>query len=333
MSLARPGRRCPRARPRSGRCRLLHHRLGDAELVDPLPEHGEREVDVAARVGRDPLALVELEGEVHAALEVEAALERHPGDSRVAHHAVVRPARGSSASAGRGRRPTAGPGPPMMKQSVSNRACSSVAGLQPWMQVATELPRLRCRAQRRARRASVSLQLGPQRVERVEAPDVPDPFHPLAPSPMRRTGRRRSRTGAPRWSAPGRRPSGAGPGSASRRSGRRAIRPRRRTRRRAGGAFRAGTGQVHRRHPDGPAPPGARHHRPRQREVGPAQQSAARAPGRRPRSRAGSGSSTRCPPTSTPAAPRPPRSRVAGPAPAASRRRRRGRGRSRGPRR
>ena len=32
---------------------LLDHRLGDAELVDALPEHGQREVDVALGVGRD----------------------------------------------------------------------------------------------------------------------------------------------------------------------------------------------------------------------------------------------------------------------------------------
>ena len=51
---------------------LLDHRLGDAELVDALPEHREGEVDVALGIGRDLLRLVELQREVHAALEVEA---------------------------------------------------------------------------------------------------------------------------------------------------------------------------------------------------------------------------------------------------------------------
>ena len=45
---------------------LLDERLGDAELVDPLPQHRERQVEIALRVGRDLLGLVELEGEVHA---------------------------------------------------------------------------------------------------------------------------------------------------------------------------------------------------------------------------------------------------------------------------
>ena len=52
---------------------LLDHRLGDAELVDALPEHGEGEIEVALGIGGDLLGLVELQGEVHPALEVEAA--------------------------------------------------------------------------------------------------------------------------------------------------------------------------------------------------------------------------------------------------------------------
>ena len=42
-------------------------------------------------IGRHPLALIELERQVHAALEVEAALERHPRDLHVAHDAVLPP--------------------------------------------------------------------------------------------------------------------------------------------------------------------------------------------------------------------------------------------------
>ena len=61
-----------------GVAHLLDQRLGDAELVDALPQHGEREIEVALGIGRDLLGLVELEGEVHPTLEVEAQLERHP---------------------------------------------------------------------------------------------------------------------------------------------------------------------------------------------------------------------------------------------------------------
>ena len=50
----------------------------DAELVDALAKHGERKVEVALGIGRDLLRLVELEGEMHAALEVESQLQRNP---------------------------------------------------------------------------------------------------------------------------------------------------------------------------------------------------------------------------------------------------------------
>ena len=67
---------------------LLDHRLLHAELVHPLAQHGEGEVDVARHVAGDPAALVELEPEVHAALEVETELERDAGLRGVAHGAV-----------------------------------------------------------------------------------------------------------------------------------------------------------------------------------------------------------------------------------------------------
>ena len=76
----------------------------DAELVDPLAEHRERQVEVPLGIGRDLLRLIELEGEVHAALEVEAPLERHPGHGGVAHHAVGAALAQRRLSAGRGRR-------------------------------------------------------------------------------------------------------------------------------------------------------------------------------------------------------------------------------------
>ena len=67
---------------------LLDDRLGDAELVDALAEHGEGQVDVLLRVGRDLLRLVELEGEVHAALEVETVLDRLAEDGGVVHDPI-----------------------------------------------------------------------------------------------------------------------------------------------------------------------------------------------------------------------------------------------------
>ena len=56
---------------------LLDHGLGDAELVDALAQHGQREVEVPLGIGGDLLGLIQLQGEVHAALQVEAELERH----------------------------------------------------------------------------------------------------------------------------------------------------------------------------------------------------------------------------------------------------------------
>ena len=53
--------------------------LLDAELVDALPQHRQGEVAGRAWDRRRPAGLVELEGQVHAALEVEVPLER---DSR-----------------------------------------------------------------------------------------------------------------------------------------------------------------------------------------------------------------------------------------------------------
>ena len=68
--------------------RLLHQGLLDAELVDPLPEDRQRQIQVALGIGGDLLRLVELERQVHAALEVEAPLERDAGHGGVAHDAV-----------------------------------------------------------------------------------------------------------------------------------------------------------------------------------------------------------------------------------------------------
>ncbi|PKL93865.1 MAG: hypothetical protein CVV20_01490 [Gemmatimonadetes bacterium HGW-Gemmatimonadetes-1] len=66
----------------------LDHRLGHAELVDPLAQNGEREIDVPGRVRGYPHRLVEFETEVHPALQIEAAFERHPTDRDILHHAV-----------------------------------------------------------------------------------------------------------------------------------------------------------------------------------------------------------------------------------------------------
>ena len=69
---------------------LLDERLGHAELVDALAQHGEGKVEIALGVGRDLLRLVELEGEVHPALQIESQLERHPLFLAVRHHAGLR---------------------------------------------------------------------------------------------------------------------------------------------------------------------------------------------------------------------------------------------------
>ncbi len=70
---------------------LLHHRLGDAELVGTLAEHLEGPLDIHRRVGRDLARLIELEREVHSALEVQAEPDRDPFDLEVPHHAVGAP--------------------------------------------------------------------------------------------------------------------------------------------------------------------------------------------------------------------------------------------------
>jgi hypothetical protein len=67
---------------------LLDHRFLHAELVHPLAEHGQGEVDVPRDVAGDPVRLVEFEAEVHAALEVEPELERDALLRGVAHGAV-----------------------------------------------------------------------------------------------------------------------------------------------------------------------------------------------------------------------------------------------------
>src|SRR5262249_13356597 len=67
---------------------LLDDWFLDAELVDTLAEHREREVEIPLGIGRHLLALVELEREVHAALQIETPLERDPRVLDVVHRAV-----------------------------------------------------------------------------------------------------------------------------------------------------------------------------------------------------------------------------------------------------
>ncbi len=62
---------------------LLHQRLRDAELIDTSADDLERSIDCLALVGNDALGLVDFEREVHAALEIESALERHALDGVV----------------------------------------------------------------------------------------------------------------------------------------------------------------------------------------------------------------------------------------------------------
>ena len=63
---------------------LLHHRLGDAELVDARADDLERAIERLALVLDGALRLVDREREVHAALQVEPLLEGNPLD-RVGH--------------------------------------------------------------------------------------------------------------------------------------------------------------------------------------------------------------------------------------------------------
>jgi hypothetical protein len=55
---------------------LLYHRLRDAELVDARADDLERPVERLGLVRHGALRLVDLEGQMHPALEVESALER-----------------------------------------------------------------------------------------------------------------------------------------------------------------------------------------------------------------------------------------------------------------
>jgi hypothetical protein len=68
---------------------VAHHLgdgLGDAELVHPLAEDGERQIQIPLGIGRHLLRLVQLQGQVHPALEIEAELERHPFLDPIGHH-------------------------------------------------------------------------------------------------------------------------------------------------------------------------------------------------------------------------------------------------------
>jgi hypothetical protein len=67
---------------------LLDQRLLHPELVDPLPQDGERQIEVLLGIGGHLLGLIQLEGEMHAALKIEAALQGHPGDGYVVHDPI-----------------------------------------------------------------------------------------------------------------------------------------------------------------------------------------------------------------------------------------------------
>jgi hypothetical protein len=56
--------------------RLLDQRLGNTELVDAGPDHLESAVDCLTLVGDHAFRFVDLQREVHAALEIEPHLER-----------------------------------------------------------------------------------------------------------------------------------------------------------------------------------------------------------------------------------------------------------------
>src|SRR5262252_7274791 len=55
---------------------LLDRRLGDAELVDSVPDDLHGLIDCVLRLGRTELRLIDLEEEIHPALEVEAEFDR-----------------------------------------------------------------------------------------------------------------------------------------------------------------------------------------------------------------------------------------------------------------
>jgi hypothetical protein len=67
---------------------LLDHGLLDPELINSLAQHGQGQVQILLRVGGDLLGLVELEGQVHSALKIESALERHSGHHHIVHDPV-----------------------------------------------------------------------------------------------------------------------------------------------------------------------------------------------------------------------------------------------------
>jgi len=60
-------------------------------------QHRQGQIQVLLGMGGDLLRLVELEGQVHAALEIEAALERNPRH-RVVVHDASGPARAGDGS-------------------------------------------------------------------------------------------------------------------------------------------------------------------------------------------------------------------------------------------
>ncbi len=67
---------------------LLDEGLGDPELVGPFPQHLNCPFDVLRGIGGHLVRLVELEGQVHAALEVEPVLDGDFFDLHVVHHPV-----------------------------------------------------------------------------------------------------------------------------------------------------------------------------------------------------------------------------------------------------
>ena len=56
---------------------LLHDGLGHAELVDARADDLERAIERLGLFGNGALGLVDLEREVHSALQIEPALERN----------------------------------------------------------------------------------------------------------------------------------------------------------------------------------------------------------------------------------------------------------------
>jgi hypothetical protein len=69
----------------------LHQRLGHAELVDPGADHGQGALQRVGGIRHLPAALVNLQRQVNAALQVQALLDGHPLHGGVAHAAVGTP--------------------------------------------------------------------------------------------------------------------------------------------------------------------------------------------------------------------------------------------------